>query len=156
KPLMILASLPRKITPGETVTLPVTVFAMEDKVREVTLTIKPDPSFTVQGDAVQRVSFVRPDEKMAYFQLNVANFKGIGKVVVEASGNGEKASFEVPIDVVNPNPVTSQMDNLVLAPNESRSVTLSTFGMAGTNRAQIEFATLPPMNFNGRMQYLIQ
>jgi len=31
KPLMILASLPRKITPGEKVTLPVTVFAMEKK-----------------------------------------------------------------------------------------------------------------------------
>src|SRR5690606_27702622 len=103
KPLMVLASLPRKITPGETVTLPVTVFAMEDKIREVTLTLKPDPSYTVVGNAVQKVSFTGPDEKMAYFQLNVANFKGIGKVMVEASGNGERASFELPIDVVNPN-----------------------------------------------------
>lgn len=156
KPLMVLASLPRKITPGETVTLPVTVFAMEDKVREVTLTIKPDPSFAVQGNAVQQLTFAGPDEKMAYFQLQVANFKGIGKVRVEASGNGEKASFEVPIDVVNPNPMTTRIEDLVLAPNESRSISLNTFGMAGTNGAQIEFSTLPPMNFNGRMQYLIQ
>lgn len=156
KPLMVLASLPRKITPGETVTLPVTVFAMENKVREVTLTIKPDPSFKVLGNAVQKVSFTGPDEKMAYFQLNVADFKGIGKVVVEAAGNGEKASFEVPIDVVNPNPVTSQIEDLILAPHESRSISLNTFGMVGANTAQIEFSTLPPMNFNGRMQYLIQ
>src|SRR5690606_4998712 len=125
-------------------------------VREVTLTLKPDPSFTVVGNAVQRVSFTRPDEKMAYFQLNVADFKGIGKVMVEASGNGEKASFELPIDVVNPNPVTAQVEDLILAPNESRPISLSTFGIAGTNTAQIEFSTLPPMNFNGRMQYLIQ
>lgn len=156
KPLMVLASLPRKITPGETVTLPVTVFAMEDKVKEVTLTLKPDPSFTVAGDATQRVSFSKPDEKMAYFQLNVADFKGIGKVIVVASGNGEKASFELPIDVVNPNPVTAEVEDLVLAPNESRVISLSTFGIAGTNTAHIEFSTLPPMNFNGRMQYLIQ
>ncbi|HUH45705.1 MAG TPA: alpha-2-macroglobulin family protein, partial [Arenibacter sp.] len=156
KPLMVLASLPRKITPGETVALPVTIFAMEDKVKEVTLTLKPDPSFTVMGNAVQKVSFTRPDEKMAYFQLNVSDFKGIGKVTVEASGNGEKASFELPIDVVNPNPVTTQVEDLVLAPKESLSISLSTFGMAGTNTAQVEFSTLPPMNFNGRMQYLIQ
>ena len=32
-PLMVLASLPRKLSPGETVTLPVTVFAMENKVK---------------------------------------------------------------------------------------------------------------------------
>jgi uncharacterized protein YfaS (alpha-2-macroglobulin family) len=37
KPLMVLASLPRKITPGEKVTLPVTVFAMEKKVKNVSI-----------------------------------------------------------------------------------------------------------------------
>jgi hypothetical protein len=31
KPLMVLASLPRKVTPGEKVRLPITVFAMEKK-----------------------------------------------------------------------------------------------------------------------------
>src|SRR5690606_34417709 len=36
------------------------------------------------------------------------------------------------------------------------AISLSTFGMAGTNRAQVELSTLPPMNFNGRMQFLIQ
>ncbi|MCM4166684.1 hypothetical protein KCTC52924_01531 [Arenibacter antarcticus] len=155
KPLMVLASLPRKITPGETVTLPVTVFAMEDKVKEVSLKIKPDPSFKVLGNAVQTVSFTSPDEKMAYFQLQVSDFKGIGKLRVEASGNGEKASFVVEIDVVNPNPISTQTDDLILAPNESSSLSLTTFGIAGSNSAQLEFSTLPPMNFSGRMQYLI-
>src|SRR5690606_29833799 len=77
KPLMVLASLPRKITPGETVTLPVTVFAMEKKVKEVKVQIKPDPSFSIEGKTVQNVSFTQPDEKMAYFQLKVADYKGI-------------------------------------------------------------------------------
>src|SRR5699024_10782860 len=35
KPLMVFASLPRKLSPGETVTLPVTVFAMENKIKQV-------------------------------------------------------------------------------------------------------------------------
>ena len=156
KPLMVLASLPRKITPGETVTLPVTVFAMENKVKEVTLKIKPDPSFSIEGNDIQKVSFSQPDEKMAYFQLKVADYSGVGKVVVEASGNGEKASFEVSIDVVNPNPLTTVTEEVILEANSNRTLDLRTFGIPGSNMAEVELSTLPPMNFNGRMQYLIQ
>ena len=32
---------------------------------------------------------------------------------------------------------------------------METFGIVGSNTAQVEFSTLPPMNFNGRMKYLI-
>ncbi|QWX83417.1 hypothetical protein H0I23_13275 [Cellulophaga sp. HaHaR_3_176] len=156
KPLMILASLPRKITPGEKVTLPVTVFAMEKKVKNVTIKIKKDDAFTVSGESSQTIAFDQPDEKMVYFNLDVSEFKGIGKVIVEASGGGEKASFEIPIDVVNPNPLTSEINDLVLEANSSQTVSLETFGIKGSNTAQIEFSTLPPMSFNGRMKYLIR
>lgn len=156
KPLMILASLPRKITPGEKVTLPITVFAMEKNVKNVTVTIKDDKAFTLEGGNSKSVSFEQPDEKMVYFTLQVADFKGIGKVVVEAVGGGEKASFEIPIDVVNPNPMTTDIQNFVLEPNSEKSIALETFGVIGTNSASIELSTLPPMNFNGRMQYLIR
>src|SRR5690606_31039266 len=44
KPLMVLASAPRKITPKERVTLPVTVFAMEPSVKNVTVTLKENRS----------------------------------------------------------------------------------------------------------------
>lgn len=156
KPLMVLASLPRKITPGEIVTLPVTIFAMEQKVKKVTLKIKPDPSFTVQGTTSQILTFSEPDEKMAYFKLKVADYKGVGKVVVEASGNGERASFEIPIDVMNPNPPTTLVQDIILEPQTEKIIDLATFGIKGSNTAQIECSTLPPMNFNGRMQYLIR
>ena len=33
---------------------------------------------------------------------------------------------------------------------------LETFGIPGSNTAEVEFSTLPPMNFNGRMKYLIR
>lgn len=156
KPLMILASLPRKITPGEQVTLPVTVFAMEQKVKNVRLAIRPDKAFTVVGAAAQTLKFDRPDEKMAYFKLNVTDFSGIGSVAVDATGGGETASFKIPIDVVNPNPMTTETTEIVLEPNSSQSIDLETFGVAGTNSGEIEFSTLPPMNFNGRMKYLIR
>ncbi|MGS2738843.1 alpha-2-macroglobulin family protein [Sinomicrobium sp. M5D2P17] len=156
KPLMVLASLPRKITPGEKVTLPVTIFAMEDKVKNVTIQVKDNKAFRVVGGSSQTISFDRPDEKIAYFELEISDFEGIGKVEIAASGNGEKASYGVEIDVVNPNPVTTSVRDLVLEPGSSGEISLETFGVAGSNTASIEFSTLPPMNFNGRMQYLIR
>jgi len=156
KPLMILASLPRKISPREKVTLPVTVFAMEKNVKNVIIKIKKDNAFTIIGEQTKTITFNKPDEKMVYFDLNVSDFKGIGKVIIEASGGGAKASFEIPIDVVNPNAATSEIQDFVINSKASKTVNLETFGINGSNTAEIEFSTLPPMSFDGRMKYLIR
>ncbi len=156
KPVMILASLPRKITPQETVTLPVTVFAMLPSVKEVKITVQPNESFTIVGNKTQSLSFNEPDEKMAYFTLKVNDFKGIGKVKIDAISGNEKASYEVEIDVLNPNPITTEIKDLVLKANEKSELNFTTFGTKGTNIASIELSTLPPMNFTKRMGYLIQ
>lgn len=156
KPLMVLSSLPRKITPGEKVILPVTVFAMENSVKDVTVKVRNSVAYQIKGASSKQISFSQPDEKMVYFELEVADFSGIGKVMVEASGNGQKASYEVEIDVVNPNPVTTESESFVIGPNSNQSIDLKTFGIEGSNTARIEISTLPAMNFNGRLEYLIQ
>ena len=156
KPVMILASLPRKITPQETVTLPVTVFAMKPNIKNVKVTVQPDEAYTIVGDRTQTVSFDQPDEKMAYFTLKVNDFKGIGKVKIDASSGNEKASYEVEIDVLNPNPVTTEVKDLVLKSNEQGELNFTSFGTRGTNGATLELSTLPPMNFTKRLGYLIR
>ena len=156
KPLMVLASLPRKLSPGEKVTLPVTIFAMENKVKNVEVHLKLSNGIKVVGANSQKLLFETPDEKMAYFQLDVSNVKGIAKIEVIASGNGEKSSYEVEIDVVNPNPISSKGIAIELEPNATQKIEFSTFGIKGSNFAEVEFSTLPPMDFTGRLQYLIQ
>ena len=156
KPLMVLATLPRKLSPGEKVTLPVTVFAMEKKVKNVEVLLKLSNGIKVVGLNSQKLTFANPDEKMAYFQLDVSDVKGIAKVEVIATGNGEKSSYEVEIDVVNPNPISSKSISLELEANATQKIDFSTFGIKGSNSVQIEFSTLPSMDFAGRLQYLIQ
>ncbi|PHR73250.1 MAG: hypothetical protein COA67_03545 [Lutibacter sp.] len=156
KPLMVLASLPRKLSPGERVTLPVTVFAMENKVKNATITLKLDDKIKIIGPKTQRVSFSRPDEKMVYFELDVSDAKGISKIEVIAHGSGEKSSYEVEIDIVNPNPISSKVSNVVIDGKKTETIDFSTFGVAGTNTATVEFSTLPSMDFTGRLQYLIR
>ncbi|MEM6719819.1 MAG: MG2 domain-containing protein [Bacteroidota bacterium] len=156
KPLMVLATAPRKLSPGEKVTLPVTVFAMENKVKNVSLELKLQNGISVVGSKTQSISFSKPDEKMVYFDLDVSEIKGIQTIEVVATGNGEKASYKVELDVENPNPIAKKIHELTLQGNESQTLSFDTFGVAGSNAATVEFSTLPPMDFTARMEYLIR
>lgn len=156
KPLMVLATLPRKLSPGEKVTLPVTVFAMENKVKNVQVYLKLSNGIKVIDVNSKKLTFENPDEKMVYFQLDVSDVKGIAKVEVVAAGNGEKSSYEVEIDVVNPNPISTKSIAIELEPNATQTIEFSSFGIKGSNFTEVEFSTLPPMDFTSRLQYLIQ
>ncbi|GAA3572674.1 MG2 domain-containing protein [Snuella lapsa] len=156
KPLIVLASLPRKLSPGEKVTLPVTVFAMEPKVKNVSVKLKLSNGITITGDNTKSLTFSKPDEQMVYFNLDVSKAIGLSTVEVIASGDGEKASYKVEMDVLNTNPISSKSIDASLEASTSKTINFSTFGVKGTNSATIEFSTIPPMDFNRRLQYLIR
>nr|WP_253202525.1 MG2 domain-containing protein [Flavobacterium sp. MC2016-06] len=155
-PLMVLASLPRKISPSEKVTIPVTVFATEKNIKSVKVQIKTSNGLQVIGSSVQNVTFAQPDEKMAYFNLAVGNLTGIAKVQVIATSGNEKSSYDVEIDMTNPNPVTNTYTDVILPPNSSKTISWKTFGVSGSNKAKLEVSSMPTINLNGRLQYLIQ
>ena len=156
KPLMILASLPRKLSPSEKVTLPITVFAMEKHVKDVTVSLKFKKGFKVIGEKTQKLHFANPDEQMVYFNLETTDFTGISNVEVVAKGNGEQASYEVNIDITNPNPISSEYKDIVLEPNSTQTISFDTFGVQDTNTASLEASSLPNLDFAKRLDYLIQ
>lgn len=155
-PLMVLASLPRKISPSEKVTIPVTVFATENNIKNVSIQIKTSNGLKVMGSATQSLTFASPDEKMAYFNLVVGSATGIAKVQVVATSGKEKSVYDVEIDMTNPNPVTNTFTDVILPPNSTKTISWKTFGVSGSNKARLEVSSMPTMNLNGRLQYLIQ
>ena len=155
-PLMVLASLPRKISPSEKVTIPVTLFATEKNIKNVTLQIKSNSAVKVVGSTTQKVIFTEPDEKMAYFNLEVGSVTGIGKIDIIATSGKEKSTYSVEIDVTNPNPVTNAYSDIMIEPNSSKTITWKTFGVTGSNKAGIEVSSVPTVDFGRRLNYLIQ
>ncbi|MCL7752734.1 MG2 domain-containing protein [Polaribacter sp. Z022] len=156
KPLMVLATLPRKLSPKEKVTLPISVFAMDRKVKDVKIQVKTSNGITVIGNKIQNINFTKPDEKMVYFKLDVLKANGINTVEVIATGNGEKSTYKVELDVVNPNPITSKIIDKNIEGKQTQTIALNTFGIAGSNSAILELSTIPQINFSGRLEYLIQ
>lgn len=155
-PLMVLASLPRKISPSEKVTLPVTIFAMENQIKNVQIAIKTNNAIRVLGNTTQNLSFSEPDEKMVNFTLEVGNITGIGKIEIIATSGKEKATYEVEIDVTNPNPITHTFKDVILESNQSQTFSWETFGEKGSNAAKLEISSMPTIDFGRRLDYLIQ
>lgn len=156
KPLMVLASLPRKLSPKEKVTLPVTIFAMENKIKNVNVSLKLSNGISVIGSSTKTINFTKPDEKMVYFELDATKAKGLNTIEVIATANGERSSHQIELDVKNPNPITSKSLDFTLSPNEQKTLSFSTFGISGSNTATVEFSTIPQIDFSRRIQFLIQ
>lgn len=154
KPLMVLASMARKVVPGEKVRVPVTVFAMEKKIKSTQVSIKVNEVFKVIGSSTKSLYFSNPDEKIAYFDVEVLK-DGVGEIDVSVSGHGEKASYNLELNAFNPNPKTIETIEAVVQPKESESILFDTFGVAGTNEVKLEVSAFPSINYTNRLTYLI-
>ncbi len=156
KPLMVLTTLPRVLSPGEIIKLPVTVFAMENNIKNVSVNLQSNNFFEVVGSPTQTISFNTVGEQLAYFDVKIKNAVGIGKVKVTVASGAEKASDEVEIDVRNPNPVISNIQQITLTAGQSWNTTASPIGIPALSTSVIEVSSIPSMNLEERLNYLIE
>ncbi len=119
-PLMILASLPRQVAAGEKVTLPVNVFALDDQVKDVKVTVKAEGALQADGATTETTHFDKAGDNVVRFALNTAG-EGAAKVTVTAEGGSRKTSETIDIQVVNPNPETVTIRQERLEPGKTVS-----------------------------------
>ncbi|MFT3885986.1 MAG: MG2 domain-containing protein [Flavobacteriales bacterium] len=155
KPLMLLATLPRVVGPGETVDLPVTVFAMDPKVKNVSLKLSPNALFTVEGPATQTLTFNSTGDQVALFRVKVAERIGVGNVMLTAEGAGERATQRIELDVRQPNRPQTDVAEAVVDAGKSWEDAPKAIGVTGTNSAYLEISTIPPVDMGRRLQYLV-
>ncbi len=156
KPLMILATLPRVLGPSEKVQLPVTVFALENNIKTVNVTVQSNAFSNLAGNNSKSVTFTKTGDQLVTFDFDVKNFIGVGKVKIIAKSGGETAAFDVELNVRNPNPPITKITEKELRPGETWSAAYSAIGMNGTNKATLEVASIPPLNLGKRLDYLIE
>jgi uncharacterized protein YfaS (alpha-2-macroglobulin family) len=156
KPLMVLGTLPRVVGPGESLDLPVTIFAMEKNIRDVTVNISPNTRFSLEDAATKSIRFTETGEQVLTFHLKVKSALGIGKVKIEASCGSEKAGYALELEVRNPNPKITTVLETVVEPGQSWNPRYTPVGMEGTNKGTLELSIIPPLNLGERLKYLIE
>jgi uncharacterized protein YfaS (alpha-2-macroglobulin family) len=155
KPLMILSTLPRVLGPGEKFQLPVTVFAMESNIKKVTIQLQSN-AFTSSTGTQQTVTFTKPGDQLATFNMDVKNFVGVGKVHIVAKSGNETAVEDVQLSIRTPNPPTTRTIDKELEPGETWNSQYTAVGMPGTNKATLEISAIPPINLAKRLSYLME
>lgn len=156
KPLMVLSTLPRVLGPTEEVVLPVTVFAMDKKVKSVKIKVELNDMLIPVGEMQKTINFEDIGDQVVKFNLKVASHLGIGKVKVIATSGRNEATHETELDVRNPNPPMTLVQEIVLNSGQKWNPSYKAFGMEGTNKASLEFSTIPPIDLGRRLAYLIE
>ena len=112
KPLMVLATLPRVLGPDEKVKLPITLFSMDKSIRNVKVEIKTGGLLKL-AESTKTVTMNDSDMTLD-FDLSVASLIGVGKVEVIATSGNFKATDVIEINVRNPNPPATHVQEFLL------------------------------------------
>ncbi len=155
KPVMLLGTLPRVLGPEEDVDFYLSVFAMNDAVRQVDVEITTSELLTSTASTRQTVTFTRAGEQVVAFPLKVARGTGTASVRAVARSSGEVATYAFDIEVRQSNVPEIVLIDTLLAPGASWTYQPDLVGVPGTNSGSVEVTSLPPLNLARRLTYLI-
>ena len=157
--LMLQTSLPRVLGPDEEVSIPLTLFVMDDVIKDVKVSLETDDLLEVVGDPQQQVSFSKTGEKIAFIKIKTAN--KVGKTHLHftavAGENGEhKSEKDIYLDIRRANQETTHSLTKVIEPGTSWENKAEAFGLEGTNQSILELSSVPSLNLQKRLNYLIR
>jgi uncharacterized protein YfaS (alpha-2-macroglobulin family) len=153
-PVMILPTAPRILSPGEKVSLPVSVFIQKENINYLTLDAEGNDLVTFD-EKQKKISIFEPGEKETEFSFTVGERTGVARINLTASGEGEKVSHSLEINVRNPNPPETRNEIKIIGKNDRWETTFSPFGIKGSGSAFLEISDLPSVNLEKRLDYLV-
>ena len=153
--LMSLTTVPRTLTPGDEVTIPVTIFAGEASIKNVDVSLQSN-DLVALTTSKEQLSFSKEGEETSFFKLKVGDKLGIAKIEVHAVSGGHKSFESIEVDVRLPNPSITKTIIAELQPGQSINKAIPSFGLAGTNQLNIEVSSLPNIAFDKRLKDLIR
>ena len=155
KPVMLLGTLPRVIGVGEEMVVPATVFATEDGVGAVNVSIACSSNMEVVGEATRSLSFERKGDQQASFRIRVKKNPGIGKVTITATGKGDKSAYETELEIRTVRRPQVKVTAATLEAGKSWKETVAMPGATGTNQLTLEVSDIAPVNLSSRLSYLL-
>lgn len=154
-PLMLLSTLPRVLSIQEAITVPVNIFAMENQVKNVTVSIQASGgSVQVVGSSQQSLTFGKPGDQLTYFTLKTGNKTGKATIHLTASGGGQQTKETIEIDVRNPNPIVTLRNSQWIEAGQSGELAYSLSGSSTNNSIQLEVSRIPSVDISRRFDFL--
>jgi alpha-2-macroglobulin len=153
--LLLLPSLPRFLGPEDSLKAAVSVFALQDSLGAVKVSIKTQGPLLPAGETEKTLYFTGQGTRELVFDLATLNAVGQARVVFEAQAAGQSFRREVSIEVrpAAPRLYTSQTKEV--KPGAATAFDIPAHGLEGTNRAHIRVQRLN-YNFSNRLYRLLR
>lgn len=156
QPLMVLTTLPRTLSPSESIEIPVNVFALNKGMGNVKVELKAVSGISIEGKSTRSLVMNDIGDEIITFKGKVKNQSGVVKVEAIVSSGNEKASHKTEMLIRLPNPEVHKIQEWVIEAGKSVSASTQHFGIEGTNKTVIEVSKIPSINLNKRLDYLIK
>ena len=155
-PLMLLSTLPRVLSTQEEITVPVNVFAMENQVKNVTVSLEASGAgVQITGNRQQSLAFDQPGDQLAYFTLKTGSKTGKATIHLTASGNGQQTKETIEIEVRNPNPVVTLRNSQWIEAGQEAELSYTLAGSSSANnQVQLEVSRIPSVDISRRFDFL--
>ncbi len=154
-PLVVSSGLPRVMSPGDTVRVPLTVSNTTAKVMNVAATISTSGGVKVQGSTQQNLSIAAHSEQRALFTLVAQNSIGIAHIEMKASGSGESTIEKTDIAIRPSVPLQHVNGAGSVGANETKSFALMSSFISGTTKGKLVVSRSLVAEFGRHLDYLI-
>ncbi|MGB3006825.1 MAG: MG2 domain-containing protein [Chitinophagaceae bacterium] len=156
-PIVVSTALPRFLSPGDTVNVPVTLTNTTDKPANVTATIGLEGPMKVVGGNNQSVSLAAKSEGRATFKIVADPSINVGKVTVTVNGMGEKFTDATEISVRPPSTLQKVSGSGSITGGSTQKVTINLGDfIAGSSNYSLVVSKSPALELGEQLKYLVQ
>ena len=154
-PLMLFASAPKTLAPGDEFSLPVNIFSTQNNIGKVVITAEDEAGILKNITPSISINMQGLKEKLSQISFKAGNKTGIAKINIKISSAQGSAFQMIEIPVRNPNPITYRIKSQVLKPGEMWTEDLESFGQKGTREIILETSSLSNIGLQKRLSFLL-
>ncbi len=156
-PIVLSTALPRFLSPGDTITVPVTISNTTAKNATASARLVVTGPLQVIGNNSQTVTLTAKSEGRAVFKVAAASAVNVGKVRVEVQGMGERFTDETEISVRPASTLQKLTGSGSIVGNASQRIAIpvSDF-MPGSSGYSLVVSRSPIIELTNQLKYLVQ
>ena len=154
-PLMMLSTLPRVLSIQEEITVPVNIFAMENQVKNVTVSLQASGGgVQIVGTNQQSLKFTQPGDQLVFFTLKTSSKTGKATIHLTANGGGQQTKETIEIEVRNPNPIVTLRNSQWIEAGQSKELSYNLSSSSANNQIKLEISRIPSVDISRRFDFL--
>jgi alpha-2-macroglobulin len=153
--LVMLPTLPRVLGPGESIVVPVSIFALEDGLGPIKVSIDETGPVTVAGPRTRTINLDKNDEREVTFNINSLAELGTADITIIASSERKTVTQTIHLPVRASSTLLFRTEEQTIRRGEKASFEVPSDGIKGSSRLRFTVHRRGDLNIGHRLGWLI-